>query len=112
MIRSYRDLEAHKLSLRVYPQAVKASRRFPHYLKDQFCRAVNAIAADVAEGYGRSAAEFKMYLTRALGSCNEAETHLQMAYDAEYITEDKFVDLKNQLTIIGKKLYTLRKNWK
>jgi len=35
-----------------------------------------------------------------------------MAYDAEYITEDKFVDLKNQLTIIGKKLYTLRKNWK
>jgi four helix bundle protein len=115
MIRSFKDLEVYQLSVKLYPQIVRVAKKFPStgfHLRNQVCRAANAIAADIAEGFGRSAAEFKMYLTRALGSCNEAEAHLRMAKDASFLSENDFSKLKSDLTIIGKKIYTLRKNWK
>jgi four helix bundle protein len=80
VIRSFKDLEVYQLSVELYPRIVKAARQFPpagFHLRDQVCRATNAIAADIAEGFGRSVAEFK-----------------------------------SRLTTIGKKIYTLRKNWK
>jgi four helix bundle protein len=115
MIRSFKDLEVYQISVDLYPRVVEVSKRFPpvgFHLRDQLCRAANSTTANIVEGFGRSVAEFKMYLTRALGSCNEATAHLEMAVKSGFISKELFDELYEQLEILGKKIYTLRKNWK
>ena len=75
------------------------------------CRSANAIHADIAEGFGRSVAEFKMYLTRALGSCNETESHIEDAVNAKFGNEKSGKELMKKYEILGKKIYRLRENW-
>jgi hypothetical protein len=69
MIKRFEDLEVYQRAQNLYPLVVEFVRRFSKegfHLKDQLCRAANGIQANIAEGFGRSPAEFKMYLTRAL----------------------------------------------
>jgi len=87
MIRNFEDLEVYQRAQNLYPLVVEFVRKFPKegfHLKDQLCRAANSIQANIAEGCGRSPAEFKMYLTRALGSCNEVISHLKDALNAKF----------------------------
>jgi len=83
----FTNLEVYQRSQKLYPEVVKFARLFPNdarHLKDQLCRSANSIHTNIAEGYGRSAAEFKMYLTRSLGSCNEARSHIMDALNAGF----------------------------
>ena len=115
MIRSVDDIEAYRRSKQLYPQVVAVAAGFPshgRHLRVQLCRAANGIHADVAEGFGRSVAEFKMYLTRALGSCNEMKSHLEDAVNVGWIPPAIGRRLIAEYTIISKQLYRLRECWR
>jgi four helix bundle protein len=59
-----------------------ASRRADMIL-DQLWRAASSISANIAEGAAQdSHRQFARYLTIALGSANEAESHLSLASQA------------------------------
>ena len=114
MIKSFKDLDIYQRGQRLYPLIIMVSKNFSpqgFHLRDQLCRAANAIPANIAEGFGRSVPEFKMYLTRALGSCNEVIAHLKMAKDANFISKEDFSKLEKEYSVLGKQIFTLRKNW-
>ena len=114
MIRSYEDIEAYQRSKKLYPRLIKFLRTFPRegrFLKDQSARAGNTIHADIAEGFGRSVKEFKMYLTRALGSCNELKSHLGDAVALGYGDRKEAENLVEGYTVVSRQLYRLRENW-
>ena len=115
VIKSFTDLEVYKRSQALYPDVVKFSGTFSRegwHLRDQICRAANAIHADIAEGFGRSVPEFKMYLTRALGSCNELISHLNDALNVGFGEEEMCKKLLLEYDIVGKQLYRLRQFWR
>jgi len=115
MIQDFSDLDVYQLAKQLYPKVVKLARGFSpisFHLRDQICRAANSISANIAEGFGRSTAEFKNYLTRAIGSENELKSHFEDAFAVEEITRKQFDEIIEEINILGKKLYTLRKNWK
>ena len=114
MIKSFRDIEAYQRSKQLYPQVVKLTKDFPpagFHLRDQVCRSGNAIHSDIAEGYGRSVSEFKMYLTRALGSNNETISHLEDARNANFCAASEADSLITEYTIVGKQIYRLKEHW-
>lgn len=112
MIKDFHDLEVYKLSKELFVRVNTLASQLPKradYLSNQVLRAANSIHANIAEGFGRSEAEFKNYLTRALGSANEVTSHLEDIETAGF--EDAQV-LRGQYTVLGKRIYTLRERWK
>lgn len=115
MIKSFNDLEAYQRSQEPYPKVVVLTRKFPReakHLCDQVCRSANSIHANIAEGYGRSTAEFKLYLTRALGSCNETISHLNDVINSKFADKNASNELVKNYEIVGKQIYRLREKWK
>jgi four helix bundle protein len=56
-----------------------------------------SVAANIAEGFGRGTqAEFITFLSYALGSFNETQSHLCAAYDRGYLSKSEFADLFRQ----------------
>jgi len=115
MIKSYKDLDVYQRSKKLYPRIVNYTKTFPFeakHLRDQMCRAANSIHSNIAEGYGRSIAEFNLYLTRSLGSCNEVISHIEDSVNAEFGEKNIADKLIEEYNIIGKQLYRLRERWK
>jgi four helix bundle protein len=62
-----------------------------------------SVGANVAEGFGRGTqGEFVQFLGYAIGSLNETQSHLCVAYDREYIARDRFGRLFDEGTQIRK----------
>ena len=115
MIKSYSDLEVYIPSQKLYPEVVVFTRTLPsdaRHLKDQLCRSANSIHTNIAEVYGRSVAEFKMYLTRFLGSCNETRSHITDSVNAKFGEPEVAKLLLDEYEIVSKQLYRLREHWK
>jgi four helix bundle protein len=78
-------------------------------LRDQIQRASVSVMANVAEGFERrNAAEFARFLTIALGSCAEVQSHLYIAKDIGYLSETEFEKLYAQAKEISKILSVLK----
>jgi four helix bundle protein len=70
-------------------------------LKEQVRRASVSIMANVAEGFdSQSDQEFIKYLGYSRRSATEVLSHLYVAFDQKYILEQKFEDLKTEITLI------------
>ncbi len=112
---SYQQLrvyqEAQKLFPRVYRIVRSWSEKDQRELGSQLIRAANSIHANIAEGYGKSAHEFKRYLGHALGSCDEVKSHLDDAIHVSLIPVDKGMELREAYVGIAKQLYRLREKW-
>lgn len=105
MVKSFEDLEVYQRSQKFYPKVIEFSKKFPKegfHLRDQLCRSANAIHSDIAEGFGRSVAEFKMYLTRSLGSCNKTISHINDAINAKFNNAKFGQELIYEYNIVGK----------
>ena len=90
-MKDFRELavwqHAHQNTLRVY----RCTRHFPreetYGLVSQLRRCSSSVAANIAEGCGRSGnAEFGRFLAIAMGSASELEYFLLLARDLEYLS--------------------------
>jgi four helix bundle protein len=115
-MRDFRDLKvwlkSHLMTLAVY----KATRDFPKDelfgLTSQIRRSSASIAANIAEGCGRSSeAELARFLEIAMGSASELEYHLLLSLDLNLLSKSEHeklntnvVEVKQMLTSLIRKL--------
>ncbi len=72
-------------------------------LKDQIRRSSVSIMANIAEGFERkSDKEFLNFLNYAKASCGETRSHLYVALDGYYITEEVAQELQGRFTQLSK----------
>ncbi len=100
--------EARKLVKQLYSlsKTEKFSRDFG--LRDQVRRASVSIMANIAEGHERGGSgEFIQFLSIAKASAAEVKSHLYVALDQEYVGEQRFNELIDQVEITARKLSKL-----
>ena len=101
---------ANALSIAVHRVVSSIPRGAAPGLKPQLLRAVSSIAANIAEGAGRGTkAEFAQFVSIAIGSANETETHLMLALGLELIRPEPAARLLDELDQIRRMLFGLRK---
>lgn len=101
--------KAQALSTRLDPFVERIEKRKAG-LADQVDRCANSISANIAESCGRETkADMKRFLTMAIGSSTELESHFVRARNAGLITSAEGESLTTDSTEIRKMLYALRK---
>lgn len=117
MIKEFKDLEVYRVSYDLAVKLYKLSSELPQIeqfeLGRQLRRAVTSIPLNIAEGYGRkkSAADFKHFLSNALGSCNEVRVLLDLLKDVGYLEVEIHKELSSAYEILGRRLYALIEKW-
>ena len=111
---SFEDLEvfqrSYKLSLAVHRASLMWPMIEQHALGDQVRRASKSICANVAEGYGRqrrSKAEFKRFLSMAIGSSDEMRVWARYAFDLGYVDEPNWREWRDEYQAISRMLQGL-----
>src|ERR1700722_7857985 len=103
--RAYRlSLEIHRLSLRLPAIEQRA-------LGDQIRRASKSIPVNIAEGVGKqggSVAEFRRFLSLALGSADEMRVWARYCLDLGYIDEATWQRWRDEYRAIAKMVQGLR----
>ena len=105
--------EARELSKEIY-----VISRLPEFSKDyrfvgQITSAAGSIMDNIAEGFERDGnKEFLQFLSIAKGSCGELRSQLYRAYDAGYISEEKFETLVNNIKLLSASIFHFMKNLK
>lgn len=104
---SLEDLEVHKLAKQFSNEIWEIVLLFNYFEKDtigkQMCRSADSISANIAEGYGRYFyKENKQFCYYSRCSIFETKDWITKLRDRKIITEEKFIDLDNKLTVIGK----------
>jgi four helix bundle protein len=118
MITSFEDLEvfqrAYRLSLEIHKLSLEFPQREQYGLGEQIRRASKSICANIAEGFAKqsySKAEFKRYITIALGSSDEMRVWIRYCLDLTYITEDTWSRWRDEYKEISKMLQGLNRSW-
>ena len=118
MIKSYKDIEVHKLSYEFAMEIFQLTRFFPkeeiYSLTSQIVRSSRSISANIAEGWAKREYEnvFKQHLITSIGSCAETDNWLKFAFDCKYLTEKEFNEKREKIEVIGKMLNKLHQNWR
>ena len=93
-IERVEDLEVYRRAYRVSLEVHRASLELPRIeqfaLADQLRRSSKSICANLVEGFAkqsRSAAEYRRYLTVAIGSSDETQLWLRYCVDLGYVEE-------------------------
>lgn len=78
-------------------------------LRRQIRRAAVSIMANIAEGFERfRRAEFHQFLSVAKSSCAELRSHLYVALDAGYLSQEEFDQLEQQALTVARTIGALR----
>ncbi len=108
-MRDFKELRvwqhAHELVLNVY----KVTNNFPktevYSLTSQIRRAATSIPSNIAEGSHRSTdLDFKRFLYIAIASAGELEYQLILAKDLNYLSEENFKKLTEELLPVKRML--------
>jgi four helix bundle protein len=104
--RAYRlSLEIHRSSL-TFPTIEQTA------LADQVRRASKSICANLAEGFAKqsqSKAEFKRFISMALGSADEMRVWIRYCLDLDYVDEQTWQRWRDDYQIVSKMLHGLRR---
>jgi len=97
-IRKFQDIKAWEKSRDLTKEIynITNNKKFTKDwgLKDQIRRASVSIMSNIAEGFSRQTdKEFAQFLYIAKGSASEVQSHLYIAYDLSYISEEIFKSL-------------------
>ena len=114
-VQDFRRLSVWNKAYELVLETYRVSRAFPKDelfgLTSQLRRSVSSIGANIAEGCGRTQAEFVHYLQVAFGSASEAEYHLLLARDLAYLEGDTYAkmtahlqEIKRMLTSLSRKI--------
>ena len=92
-IKRYRDLDIWKKGIESVKDVYKVTEKFPKHevygLVSQMRRSAISIPSNVAEGFRRyHNKEYKQFLYVTLGSCAELETHITIAKELDYVTQE------------------------
>ena len=112
---NYRNLAVWHRAVALSVEVHLAARRFPNRgapgLKSQLLRSIASIPANIAEGAGQSTeAQFSHFVSVAIGSCNEAETHFMLAKGLDLLGQSESQKFLDELDQIRRMLFGLRKH--
>jgi four helix bundle protein len=108
-MRDFRDLnvweKAHRLTLQVY----RITKNFPSDerfgLTVQLRRASASVPTNIAEGCGRdSERELARFMSIAAGSASEVEYQILLACDLNYIQDETYRELNQQVNDVKRML--------
>ena len=113
------DLEVFKKAYAISLEVHELSLKFPKHeqyngLADQMRRASKGICANLAEGFGKqsiSKAEFRRFISMAIGSADEMQVWLKYCQDLGYLETVQSQSLSTAYREIAKMLTGLHKNW-
>ena len=98
---------SHKFTLDIYQLTSTYPKEEIYGIMSQIRRASASIPTNISEGCGRdSDKEFKHFLNTALGFASESEYLLTLSRDLNYISNETFESLDNQIIIIKKVKFT------
>ncbi len=103
------ELQVYQLSMEIGEKVWNIVIKWDYFLKDtigkQLVRAVDSVAANLSEGFGRfHYKEAKNFYYYSRGSLYETKTWLTKAYKRNLITEEEFQMFQNEINNIGVKL--------
>jgi four helix bundle protein len=105
--------KAHALTLSVYRVTATFPREERYGLTSQVRRAGSSIAANLAEGCGRTGdTEFARFCSIAMGSASELDYHLLLARDLKFIRPAEYESLAPCVSEVKRMLTALRQKLK
>jgi four helix bundle protein len=114
---SFEDLEVFKRAYRVSLEVHRVSLGFPAIeqgaLGDQVRRASKSICANIAEGFarqGQAPADFRRFLTMAMGSADEMRLWSRYCLDLGYIDATRWQAWRDDYQAIAKMLRWLMRS--
>lgn len=111
-IRSYRDLEAWQVSMRLAKECYRLASLFPpteqFALSQQLRRAAVSVPSNLAEGNAsRKRQIYIRHVNIALGSLAEIETQLMLAAEFEFITRKDVMQAEDLARQAGRLMLSL-----
>ena len=114
---AFEDLEVFRRAYRISLEVHRASLEFPpieqYALGDQLRRASKSICANLAEGTAKwhaSAAEYRRFVTMAMGSSDEMRVWARYCLDLGYIEEPTWSRWRDEYQEISKMLHGLARS--
>ena len=112
-IFAYRKLDVYKNAKKYVGDVYRLLQNFPNEERFSMCsqlrRAAVSITSNIAEGMGRFSDKEKLHFIEiAFGSLYETMSQLELALDFDYITQNDFNNMENQVIVISKMLSGLR----
>jgi len=102
--------KSHTLTLNVYCQTKLFPKEELFSLTNQIRRSSVSIAANIAEGCGKSSQrDCKRFFEIALGSANETEYYIILSKDLAYLKEEMYNELFSQINEVKAMLIGLIK---
>jgi four helix bundle protein len=100
-ITKFEDLEiwqeARKLAKEIYIISKETDLKTDFRFKEQVKASSGSVMDNIAEGFERDGnIEFRQFLSIAKGSAGESRSQIYRLYDYEYISVEKFEDLKTK----------------
>ena len=113
--KGFRDLEVWQKGMDLAVEVYRIMKVFPREeqfgLTSQMRRAAASIPADIAEGQARShGREFQRFVSMALGSDAELQTHLELAVRLEYLEEATGTQLQEKTNTMARMLQGLHRS--
>ncbi|MCS7232426.1 MAG: four helix bundle protein [Elusimicrobiota bacterium] len=101
---------AKELTLKIYRTCTKEKFKNDGFLLEQIKRSSVSIMANIAEGFARQTnKEFIQFLFIAKASSAELQSHLHLAFDLKYISNNEFVSLYDLCEVVQKQMSGLIK---
>ena len=106
-MHNFKKLKIWTESMNLVSDSYKLTRTFPDFEKfglvSQMNRCAISIPSNIAEGSSKSTHKhFNKYLEDSLGSSFEWETQLIIAFNEDYLSEEKFKELEQKIKSIQK----------
>lgn len=111
-MRNYEELKVYQMSETLVVEVYKSTQTFPSEerfgLTAHLRKTALSIPSNIAEGSGRNGdREYYNFLNIAIGSANELECQLKIAYRLDYLTEHSLNTLKDTVIQIRKMLFAI-----
>jgi len=111
-MQTYRDLivwqKAMSLVLKLYTETKSWPKEEVYGLTSQIRRSGISIPSNIAEGYGRnSSGDYVRFLQIASSSLYEFQTQLEISFQLDYLSEEKYIEINLLSVEIEKMLSSL-----
>ena len=116
-MHNFKKLKIWSESMQLVSESYKVTKTFPKFetygLMSQMNRCAVSIPSNISEGSSKSSDKhFSTYLEHSLGSAFEWETQLNVAFNENYISEEKFKELEDKIKQIQKMISSFKSRLK